>query len=205
MCAEGRPDSIDDGLRFFAGARADAYLHRRAPTAGYTVVIWRGRHVAEPTELDEGEWQEFWREVLLVARALEAHYRPAKMNYQLLGNGVPHLHVHLVLRHWDDPAPNAPLPPTVWESGSAHPVAEADLASVVDALRGLRRGLKRDNCATKERRDDYATEECWGGVLVIAVAARWGVRRRFLTIFRIRNSSLFIDGFSGRYCLTPSV
>ena len=137
MCAEDRPDSIEDGLRFFEGVCADAYLHRRAPTAGYTVVIWRGRHVAEPTELDEDEWQEFWREVLLVARVLEAHYEPAKVNYQLLGNGVPHLHVHIVLRHWDDPAPNGPLPASAWESGSANPVAEVDLVSTAAELRGL--------------------------------------------------------------------
>jgi diadenosine tetraphosphate (Ap4A) HIT family hydrolase len=108
MCAEGRPDAIPDGLRFFVGECSDAYLHRHAPTAGYTVVIWRGRHVAEPTELTEHEWHAFWREVLAVARALEMHYEPAKMNYQLLGNGVPHLHVHLVLRHHDDVLPGRP-------------------------------------------------------------------------------------------------
>jgi diadenosine tetraphosphate (Ap4A) HIT family hydrolase len=34
------------------------------------------------------------------------------MNYQLLGNSVPHLHVHLVPRYLDDPAPGKPLP---WE------------------------------------------------------------------------------------------
>jgi diadenosine tetraphosphate (Ap4A) HIT family hydrolase len=32
------------------------------------------------------------------------------MNYQLLGNLVPHLHVHLVPRYLDDPAPGKPLP-----------------------------------------------------------------------------------------------
>jgi hypothetical protein len=34
------------------------------------------------------------------------------MNYQLLGNSVPHLHVHVVARYLDDPAPGKPLP---WE------------------------------------------------------------------------------------------
>jgi len=46
MCAEGRPDAIPDGLRFFAGACADAYLDRHAPTRGYSIVIWRAHRPA---------------------------------------------------------------------------------------------------------------------------------------------------------------
>ena len=33
----------------------------------------------------------------------------AKMNYQLLGNCVPHLHAHIVPRPLLDPAPHRPL------------------------------------------------------------------------------------------------
>ena len=51
MCAQGRPDETLYGVRVFAGEMADAYLQRAAIQRGYTVVIWRGRHVAEPTEL----------------------------------------------------------------------------------------------------------------------------------------------------------
>jgi diadenosine tetraphosphate (Ap4A) HIT family hydrolase len=35
------------------------------------------------------------------------------MNYLLLGNIVPHLHVHVVPRYLDDRAPERPLP---WET-----------------------------------------------------------------------------------------
>ena len=38
---------------------------------GYTVVIWRGRHVAEPTELEPEEVARYWLEVVRVAWALE--------------------------------------------------------------------------------------------------------------------------------------
>jgi diadenosine tetraphosphate (Ap4A) HIT family hydrolase len=137
MCEEGRPDSIPHGKRFFAGASADAYLHRNAPTAGYTIVVWRGRHVAEPTELDESEWRAYWSDVLAVASVLETHYRPAKVNYEILGNGIPHLHVHLVLRHHDDPAPNRPLPVSAWEAGNAHPVPDDELEATAAALTAL--------------------------------------------------------------------
>jgi len=56
---------------------------------GYTVVIWRGRHVTEPTELDEIEAAGYWAEVLTVARALIDLYKPLKMNYETLGNSLP--------------------------------------------------------------------------------------------------------------------
>jgi diadenosine tetraphosphate (Ap4A) HIT family hydrolase len=51
----------------------------------------------------------YWREVLRVASAIERHYRPVKLNYQLLGNAVPHLHTHLLPRFADDPSPGRPL------------------------------------------------------------------------------------------------
>jgi len=37
-----------------------------------------------------------WAEVLTVARALISQYQPLKMNYETLGNSLPHLHTHLV-------------------------------------------------------------------------------------------------------------
>ena len=51
MCSAGRPESDTFGVRVYAGVYSDAYLQRAAIQRGYTVVIWRGRHVTEPTEL----------------------------------------------------------------------------------------------------------------------------------------------------------
>ena len=39
----------------------------------------------------------------LLARAIETAFRPHKLNYELLGNQVPHLHWHLFPRYADDP------------------------------------------------------------------------------------------------------
>jgi hypothetical protein len=51
MCAQGRPDEDEHGIRIHAGRYSDAYLQRATWQPGHTVVTWRGRHVAEPTEL----------------------------------------------------------------------------------------------------------------------------------------------------------
>ena len=110
MCAEGRPDETRFGLRIFAGEVADAYLQRAGVQRGYTIVIWRGRHVAEPTELAEEEAAAYWRELLAVGGALERHLVPVKVNYDLLGNSLPHLHTHVMPRYADDPKPGWPFP-----------------------------------------------------------------------------------------------
>lgn len=110
ICAQGRPDETAHGVRFFAGQVTDAYLQRAAIQRGYSVVVWRGRHVAEPTQLGAEEAAAFWSELLHVGRALEAHFDLVKLNYDILGNSVPHLHAHVIPRYADDPRPGWPFP-----------------------------------------------------------------------------------------------
>ena len=131
-CAEGRPDVIPGGVRFHAGAVSDAYLVRADIQRGLSIVVWRGRHVAEPTELTSAEAAAYGREVLQVGRALEAVLRPVKLNYDLLGNTVPHLHTHIVPRYADDPRPGWPFPFPDPDPGS---MPDERLLADVEALR----------------------------------------------------------------------
>ena len=110
MCEQGRPAETPYGVRIFAGEVSDAYLQRADVQRGYTVVVWRGRHVAEPTELDETEAAAYWRELLHVGRGLQAQLGAVKMNYDLLGNSLPHLHTHVIPRYAEDPKPGWPFP-----------------------------------------------------------------------------------------------
>jgi diadenosine tetraphosphate (Ap4A) HIT family hydrolase len=134
MCSEGRPDDTPFGARIFAGEVSDAYLQRPDIQRGYTISIWRGRHVAEPTELTEDEAAAYWLEVVRVARALEQHFRPVKTNYETLGNSLPHLHTHLVLRYAADPRPGWPFP---FPEEEPPPIEEETLRRDVEALRAL--------------------------------------------------------------------
>jgi diadenosine tetraphosphate (Ap4A) HIT family hydrolase len=137
MCAEQRADErgAEDtgyGVRFLEGAVADAYLQRAEIQRGYTIVIWRGRHVAEPTELTEDDSARYWLDVLRAARALEAVFEPVKLNYNTLGNSLPHLHTHVVPRYADDPRPGWPFP---FPEGEPPPMPEERLQREVRALR----------------------------------------------------------------------
>ncbi len=133
MCAQGRPGSTGDGVRFFAGEVADAYLRRSDIQRGLSVVVWRGRHVAEPTELTSDEASRYWLELLTAGRAVEAVFRPIKMNYDLLGNSLPHLHTHVVPRYADDPRPGWPFP---FPDDERPPIEEEAFRRDVEALRG---------------------------------------------------------------------
>ena len=109
MCAQERVDDNGFGLRVLEGRHSDAYLQRAdVGQVGYTIVIWRGRHVADPTELSADEASAYFAEVLRVARAIEEHYRPHKVNLEMLGNSVPHLHTHVIPRYRDDGSPGQP-------------------------------------------------------------------------------------------------
>ena len=134
MCAEGRPDETPFGIRIFAGEVSDAYVQRVGLQRGYTVCIWRGRHVAEPTELEPGDASRYWLEVLGVGRALEQYLEPVKLNYDVLGNSLPHLHTHVMPRYADDPRPGWPYP-FPEEDPPPHP--QDELRRDAEALRAL--------------------------------------------------------------------
>jgi diadenosine tetraphosphate (Ap4A) HIT family hydrolase len=134
MCEQGRPEETEHGVRIFAGQVSDAYLQKAGIQRGYSFVIWRGRHVAEPTELSEDEASAYWLELLRVGRALEAHFEPVKLNYDLLGNSLPHLHTHVVPRYADDPRPGWPFP---FPEDDPPPHPEAEFRTDVEALRAL--------------------------------------------------------------------
>jgi diadenosine tetraphosphate (Ap4A) HIT family hydrolase len=70
---------------------------------GYCVLIAR-RHARELHDLADHERRGYLEEMCLLARAIAEGLRPHKLNYELLGNQVPHLHWHLFPRALDDPA-----------------------------------------------------------------------------------------------------
>lgn len=119
------------GQPFYVGSVSDAYLERHAIANGHAIVVFRGRHVADFTSLTAAEVAAYWLDVHTAARIVERAFAPCHMNYQLLGNLVPHLHVHLVPRYLDDAAPGRPLP---WEP---KPVVESEFVRQLQLLRDV--------------------------------------------------------------------
>jgi diadenosine tetraphosphate (Ap4A) HIT family hydrolase len=83
--------------------------------------------------LRPAEQARFWRDAMLVARAVADLLSPIKMNYEIHGNTLPHLHLHLFPRQRDDPYVGGPIDPRAAEFVRSDAEIEA-LASAIRAL-----------------------------------------------------------------------
>jgi len=86
------------------------YLAKNQFVKGYCVLMCH-RHVIEPHELSKKERANYFDDLALTASALQKVFKADKMNYNLLGNVVPHLHTHILPRYFTDSAPNRPIDP----------------------------------------------------------------------------------------------
>jgi diadenosine tetraphosphate (Ap4A) HIT family hydrolase len=89
ICRQGEPlDIVADLPASWATAS------RHAPVRWYVCVTAK-QHVIEPFELREPARSQFWNDVLLVAEALQRASGAVKVNYEIHGNSIPHLHCHV--------------------------------------------------------------------------------------------------------------
>ena len=69
---------------------------------GHTQVVLR-EHKEDLTVLPEEQLHGFVDDMVMVARVLQKILKPDKLNYELFGNWVPHLHWHILPRFKTDP------------------------------------------------------------------------------------------------------
>src|SRR3989339_64555 len=67
-------------------------------TLGKTSVYYK-KHVTSFTSLSDSDRNSLMSSVVKVGELLEKTFKPAHMNYSLLGNYFPHLHWHLIPRY----------------------------------------------------------------------------------------------------------
>ena len=81
--------------------------------------------------LDEADQRRLWAESAQLSRAIMAAYAGEKLNVAALGNQVPQLHLHHVVRYAGDAA----WPDPVWGKVPAAPYGERPRAERVAQLR----------------------------------------------------------------------
>jgi diadenosine tetraphosphate (Ap4A) HIT family hydrolase len=96
-------------------------LNRDQFFPGYCFVFTKD-HVTELFHLDPGSRHGVIDEVNAVAAALSKVYRPTKINYELLGNMVPHMHWHIVPRFEGGPL----WPKPIWSESHVEVILEHD-------------------------------------------------------------------------------
>jgi len=110
-------------------------LNRDQFFPGYTLIFSK-RHHTELFHLDGVTRMAIIEEVNAVAAALDRVFRPTKMNYELLGNMVPHMHWHLVPRFSNDPL----WPRPIWSEPHAERVLSP--AALQERIAAIRRELE---------------------------------------------------------------
>ena len=77
---------------------ATVFLHRNTVYPGRCILAMN-RHVRTMTDLSDEERDAFFAIATSVARAIEAVFSPDQINYLMLGDIRPHLHLHLVPKY----------------------------------------------------------------------------------------------------------
>jgi diadenosine tetraphosphate (Ap4A) HIT family hydrolase len=130
ICCRGKPDGIVLEL-------AASYLtsSANAPIRGYCCAVLK-RHAVELHELPDEEAVALMRDVRRVGRALQEITKAVKLNYEIHGNTIPHLHVHLYPRHRGDPFEGRSIDPGLIKA-SPYKGSEFDdfLAELRESLR----------------------------------------------------------------------
>jgi diadenosine tetraphosphate (Ap4A) HIT family hydrolase len=112
VCEELSSDDPGNGEGFFIADLDFSRLRLAANqyVTGYCILLCR-RHVREPYELTREERSLFFEDMMRAGQALDRVFTPLKMNFNILGNAVPHLHAHILPRYYGDPAPHWPIDP----------------------------------------------------------------------------------------------
>lgn len=83
----------------------------------WLILVPRRDAIVEVSDLNESEQARLWHEATRLGVALKAELGGDKLNLATLGNQVPQLHFHVIVRRRDDAA----WPGPVWGVGTPEP------------------------------------------------------------------------------------
>ena len=103
-----------------------------SPMRGYCCLVLK-RHAVELHDLNAEEGAALMTDMQRVAEALQTITGAVKLNYEIHGNTIPHLHVHLLPRYKGDP----------FEQGRLIRGGLRDRLTRQESLRSSRSGYRR--------------------------------------------------------------
>jgi len=123
VCMRGEPrDAIAELETSFLLAGEDS------PMRGYCFLLLK-RHAVELYELSAEEGAAFMRDIQRVSKAVHEITGAVKLNYEIHGNTIPHLHLHLFPRYVGDAFENQPINPRLVKTPVYAPGEFADFVS----------------------------------------------------------------------------
>jgi diadenosine tetraphosphate (Ap4A) HIT family hydrolase len=114
-------------------------MQEAAPMAGY-VCLFSRTHAVELHDLSQEVAAAFMRDAQRVSKALIAATGAVKLNYEIHGNSLPHLHMHFFPRYRGDRFEGKPIDPksvleAVYRQGEFQRIRQAFLLSL-DSVTG---------------------------------------------------------------------
>jgi diadenosine tetraphosphate (Ap4A) HIT family hydrolase len=85
-------------------------MQEAAPVVGYVCLVSR-THAVELHDLPEEAAVRFVRDARRVSAAVASATNAIKLNYEIHGNSLPHLHMHIFPRHRGDQFEGQPINP----------------------------------------------------------------------------------------------
>src|SRR5262245_66680154 len=92
ICRQGVPNDILMELE-----ASWVTVNEDAPMRGYACLVFR-RHAVELHDLSEAEGAAFMRDIRRLSAAVQVVTGAVKLNYEVHGNSIPHLHMHFLPR-----------------------------------------------------------------------------------------------------------
>lgn len=129
ICAQAEPHDLVAELE-----GAWVTMQEAAPVRGYLCLVSRV-HAVELHDLPEAVYGAFMRDARKVSRAVAEATDAVKLNYEIHGNSIPHLHMHYFPRCRGDQFEGRPIDPRavqqpVYAPGEFHKVRIAFLAAL---------------------------------------------------------------------------
>lgn len=126
ICLQGKPHHVVAELK-----ASFVTCQSNGPMRGYCCVVSK-RHVVELHDLTVHEGAFFMDDVQRTSRAISELTAAVKMNYEIHGNTIPHLHLHIFPRYRGDPFEGRPIDPSLVQSS---PYAEGEFDQFVLMLK----------------------------------------------------------------------
>lgn len=108
ICLRGQPAHVIGELQTAWLTMGD---EAPAPALPGSCALFHKRHAVHLHDLTSNEGAAFMHDLQIVSRAVFQASGAVKMNYEIHGNTIPHLHVHLFPRYRGDPFESGPIDP----------------------------------------------------------------------------------------------
>lgn len=97
----------------------------------WLILVPRLADMADVIDLSANQQQTLWQESALVSRVLKHLFTPDKLNIAALGNMVPQLHLHHIVRYQNDVS----WPKPIWGQVPAKAYSEVQLVERIELIK----------------------------------------------------------------------